>query len=130
MPSNAEPRDCAQCGTPYRNGNPTHRTCGSPRCKAMQRDEQRRNHWTRSHARKREKKMEEKRASEAMAARLRAVANTNPVISDELGRRTIVARMRQEMELGFTEMSCVAVVAREVNETPATVISVWKSVQK
>jgi len=113
MPSNAEPRDCAQCGTPYRNGNPTHRTCGSP-----------------SHARKREKKMEEKRASEAMAARLRAVANTNPVISDELGRRTIVARMRQEMELGFTEMSCVAVVAREVNETPATVISVWKSVQK
>jgi hypothetical protein len=92
----------------------------------MQREEQNRGHWKRS----REKQAEKQRASEAMAARLRAVANTNPVISDELGRRKIVARMRKEMELGFNEMSCVAAVARDVNETPATVISVWKSVQK
>jgi hypothetical protein len=73
---------------------------------------------------------EKKRTAKTLAPRLRAIGNTNPVISDELGRREIAMRMKHEMDLGFDEMSCVGAVARQMNETPATVISVWKSVRR
>ena len=119
------PRNCAQCGTPYRHGNPAYKTCGAPRCV----NQQRRSKWTEQNKAARERRRVEairKREEQVKAAQRMRRLSGEPR-SDEAARRKIIEAVQRDIDGGISETQALTNVARRTNETAAVVLSVWRS---
>lgn len=124
MPSDAPKRNCAQCGIPYRHGNPAYKTCGSPRCV----NQQRRSKWTEQNKAARERRRAEsirKREEDVKKAQRMRRLSGEPR-SDEAARRTIISAVQEEVDRGAFESQALISVAERINEPAAVVLSVWR----
>lgn len=118
-------RQCPVCGVLFSHANPTYKTCGSPRCRRV-------NQGNSQAAVKRRNRALERERKQRMAQRIaeRNIRSRDKVISDEAGRRKIVQRMQKELDHGIPEMHAALTVARVTKETPAVVLSVWRSMRR
>lgn len=118
-------RNCVQCGTPYRHGNPAYKTCGSPRCV----NQQRKSRWTEANRAARDRRRTEaiktREAAEKAAQRMRRMGSEPR--SDEAARRKIIGAVQTEIDRGSFETQALVSVAERINEPAAVVLSVWRS---
>ena len=118
-------RNCVQCGTPYRHGNPAYKTCGSPRCVNMQRKSK----WTEQNRASRERRrvaaIRKQEEAAKQAQRMRRLGSEPR--SDEAARRKIIQAVQTEIDRGSFETQALVSVAERINEPAAVVLSVWRS---
>lgn len=125
MPSDAPERDCAQCGTPFRHGNPTYKTCRSPRCM----NQQRAAGYKKANEAARERKAEQAHEARQWDAKMRrrAPKYVDEPRADVMGRRNIITMVQKDIDRGSFESHAVINVSERLNEPAAVVLSVWRS---
>lgn len=125
MPSDAPERDCAQCGKPFRHGNPTYKTCRSPRCVNQQRAAT----YKKSNEAARERNKKQAEEARHWSAKMRRVArpDLDEPRADEAARRNIIGMVQADINRGSFESHAVINVSERINEPAAVVLSVWRS---
>ena len=112
MPSDAPERDCAQCGKPFRHGNPTYKTCRSPRCVNQQRAAT----YKKSNEAARERKAEQAHEARQWDAKMRrrAPKYVDEPQADVMGRRNIITMVQKDIDLVFCHYGALLSVARRI----------------
>ncbi len=121
-------RSCVVCDRLYQAKNATYKTCGSPRCVRINRA----NASARGKAKARgaEKQVKQRRRIETLAYRAdraRAKRREDVFITDTKARREVIDTMAREIDNGQPLSNAVLLTAERVDESPAVVLSIWRS---